>query len=439
MTKKLTSLVLILFLTFMLCATGCAGKSNTDQKKRKIAGNKGFVTKAYAKYFGAPKPIYPNTTYYVVFYPFSDQEPYLAGKVKPVAKETDADKDLPSLAISKLLQDPPLNDPMLTRLFHPETKLIGVRIKNKTAIVNFSKDILDSQVGAWGEQAIIVSLTQTLCQFKDIDKVSLEIEGKNQGIIEGYQIDQFFGHVSLLQQPFKPQDELVVTQDQQDTISMAQRFLNDAAKGAVYKYLSKATKKDVGSQAEFKKETKSDLHKVILADHGSWQSVQVVNAEFDRDKGQITLKGNRTVGTEYRENDQASLMLVRENKQWKIDFTETSEMVPTGSKEDIIIGPADFNRGQLEQIQALVDQGQQLWRRDPYKVIETESPIYGFDKSRDTFTLITKVDSGQLSGTGEALFEAIHKNTTYQIFLIQPIKAGESGIWTITMVKKKTI
>lgn len=439
MKIKLVCLILILSLVFSTIYLGCAKNDHSDTSKPKTVRRKGHVTKAYEEYFGRPNPVYPNTAYYVVFYPYSAQEPFLSGKVKPIAKKMDLRKNLPELAVTKLLQTPPLNESLLIRLINPETRLIGLTVKKGTAVVNFSKEILDSQVGSWGEQAIIASLSHTLSQFENIEKTSLAIEGKSKGTIDGRQIEKFLGHISLLEQPFSPAKELVVTEDQENAFLTLKGFLHDATRDEVYQYLSKATKKDVGTEKEFKEEKKSDLHKVILGNHGSWAAPQIIEAKFEKKQVRITVRGNRIIETENRENDQAIFTLIKENQQWKTDFTETSEIVLSEAKEEIITGPANISRDQLEQIQATVDQGKQSWRLDPQLVVETEAGIFGFDSSKDAFTLIAKIDMGQLSGTGEALFEANHKDSIYQIFLTQPVKSGEKGIWTITMVKKKLI
>ncbi len=439
MKIKLVCPFLILSLAFSTVYLGCANNNHSDTGKPKTAGIKGHVTKAYEEYFGNPKPVYPNTTYYVVFYPYSAQEPFLSGKVKPIAKEAGLRKGLPELAVNKLLQTPPLNETLLIRLINPETRLIGLTVDKGTAMLNFSKEILDSQVGSWGEQAIIASLSHTLSQFENIKKTSIAIEGESKGTIDGRQIEQFLGHISLLDQPFSPEKELVVTEDQENALLTLKGFLHDAARDEVYQYLSKATKKDVGTEKEFKEEKKSDLHKVILSNHGSWVAPQIIETKFEKKQAKITVQGNRIIETENRENDQAIFTLVKENQKWKTDFTETSEIVPSEAQEEIITGPANISRDQLEQIQAIVDQGKQSWRLDPQLVLETEAGIFGFDGSNDAFTLIAKTDMGQLSGIGEALFEANHKNSIYQIFLTQPVKSGEKGIWTISMVKKKII
>ncbi len=437
--NKTRCIAVVLVIVLFTAAAGCTKRDSGKEVSDGIE-HKEQVTKAYRKYFGLPKVVYPNTTYYVVFYPYADHEPFLAGKVKPLAKHTNiGKKDLPRLAVSKLLQSPPLNDPLLTRLFHPATKVIGVTTRKNTCTVDFTRQILQSQSGQWQEQAMIASVTHTLSQFNQIESVAITIEGLDQGLVDDRQIDQFLGHVALQQQPFQPQQDLVLTQDQGDAIILAKQFVHEASQGNVYGYLSLATKKDVGTETEFKQNQKSDLHKVILADHGAWVLPQIINAEFERDKARVQLSGSRTFAGEYREGERSVLNLVKEKKRWKVDFTETSEIIPAETKEDIIIGPADYNSNKLQQLQALVDQGQQPWRLDPQQVAETEGKLYGFVPGKDTFNMVAKVEIGQLSGTGEALFEVNHANIIYQIFLMQPIKAGQSGIWTITMVKKKTI
>jgi|GEM_PF-3303022 len=439
MKPKLSSIMagyiaLILVLAFFL-NSGCAEKSSETGD---MQTEKGYVTDAYLKYFGNPKSTDQENTYYVIFYPYSGSEPFLEGKVKPIAKETDKKVDFPELAVSKLLQDPPLNENQLKQIIAPETEFLGMRIKKNIAEVNFSKQLLSSYTENWADAAIIASLTNTLCQFPLIEGVSFEVEGCTKGEIGGQKIEDFLGHISLSEQPFKPNPELVVTQTQEDAIITVKNFLNDVKKDNVYQYLSKNTQRDVGTEKEFKNEKKTDLRKIILADHGSWIGARITDAKFQKNEARVTITGSRTINGEIRPNDQAELVLLKEKSRWKIDFTEESEVVPPGTtEEEIVTGPAEMNRNQLEQIQAIVDQGQQPWRLDPQAVAQAEGGVFGFNKASDVFTLVTKLDVGQLSGTGEALVEVAHNGTTYQIFLIQPIKPGQGGIWTVSLVRKK--
>jgi len=419
----------------LLIIGGCAKKySNTNEKQ---TGSE-QVTSAYRKYFGNPSQIDRGVTYYVIFYPYSGSEPFLEGKVKPIAKETDQKDDLPELAVSKLLQDPPLNENQLKKVIDPETEFLGMRIRKNTAEVNFNRQLLNSYTKNWADASIIASLTNTLSQFPLINGVSIEIEGRTKGELGGQKIEDFLGHISLSEQPFKPEPELVVTQTQEDAIMTVRNFLKDVNKDKTYQYLSKNTKNDVGTEKDFKNEKKTDLRKIILADHGTWVGARITDAKFQKNEARITVTGSRTINGEVRPNDQAELVLLKEDSKWKIDFTEESEIVPPGiTEEEIVTGPAEMNRNQLEQIQAIVDQGQQSWRLDPQAVAQAEGGVFGFNKASDLFTLVTRQDIGQLSGTGEALVEAGHNGTVYQIFLIQPIKQGQGGIWTIALVRKK--
>ncbi len=100
MKRGVFYLTLSLFFILIEAISGCAQEKSPKVLEEGVPGKKGYITKAYKEYFGTPKPIYPNTTYYVVFYSYSAEEPYLAGKVKPIAKETAKQKDLEEFAVS---------------------------------------------------------------------------------------------------------------------------------------------------------------------------------------------------------------------------------------------------------------------------------------------------------------------------------------------------
>lgn len=97
--------------------------------------------------------------------------------------------------------------------------------------------------------------------------------------------------------------------------------------------------------------------------------------------------------------------------------------------------PLDFNKAQ--EIQTKVDNGHQPWRLDPVQVAIDEGIMLGFDPVRDRFKLVSSTASGEYSGTGEALVEAERAGRIYLIKLIQPVKQGSTGIWTINSVNEK--
>ncbi|MFC7371288.1 GerMN domain-containing protein [Fictibacillus iocasae] len=59
-----------------------------------------------------------------------------------------------------------------------DTEVMGVNIKDGTAVVNFSKEFKDYR--AEDEAKILQAITFTLTQFEDVKNVKLQIEGKNQ-------------------------------------------------------------------------------------------------------------------------------------------------------------------------------------------------------------------------------------------------------------------
>jgi len=89
----------------------------------------------------------------------------------------------------------------------------------------------------------------------------------------------------------------------------------------------------------------------------------------------------------------------------------------------------------LQLIQQEVDKGHQSWKKDPLLVAQTEGLEYGF-QSTDEFILISK-QFAEYAGTWLADVKAKHGDKSYIIQLIQPVKIGEGGIWTINSIRVK--
>jgi len=83
----------------------------------------------------------------------------------------------------------------------------------------------------------------------------------------------------------------------------------------------------------------------------------------------------------------------------------------------------------MQQIQAQVDSGQNIWYLDPVSVSKNQVPnTYGITKD-DKYTLKTKN-----TATGTAIVEVIHDTKVYQVNLTQPVRKGDSGIWAVESV-----
>ncbi|MBU1178392.1 hypothetical protein KJ903_04220 [Patescibacteria group bacterium] len=119
----------------------------------------------------------------------------------------------------------------------------------------------------------------------------------------------------------------------------------------------------------------------------------------------------------------------QEEQSEKDDSSSTSEEIKTGAVE--------HKRSDLEAMQNSVNDGSQAWRLDPYMAALNDGVELGFNQAGDVFTLISKIESGEYSGAGEATVEAKHKDVTYIIQLIQPMDQGSGGIWVINSVAKK--
>jgi len=99
--------------------------------------------------------------------------------------------DLPLSAVEKLISDP-------KSIFPKDTKVLGVTVEKGLATVNFSPEVLNNpEVGADGEELAIESVTDTLTEFPNIDKVAFQVEGGTAGPVMDW-----WGHVGLYEQPF---------------------------------------------------------------------------------------------------------------------------------------------------------------------------------------------------------------------------------------------
>ena len=102
----------------------------------------------------------------------------------------------------------------------------------------------------------------------------------------------------------------------------------------------------------------------------------------------------------------------------------------------VYVGSVELDMEELQQLQAAVDQGHQPWRLDPLEVARDEGEELGFDPANDVYELLSLVEMGEGSGTGEAEVLVIHGEHLYIIHLIQPVRPGLGGIWTINDVRE---
>jgi len=95
----------------------------------------------------------------------------------------------------------------------------------------------------------------------------------------------------------------------------------------------------------------------------------------------------------------------------------------------------EIDLAKMQEIQNLVDQGQQPWRKDPTEVTKAEAPASFEFTALDTYTLKSK-DLVK----GEAVVEVKKvkdsKTYSYEVNLIQPVTKGEGGVWAVSLIKE---
>ncbi len=122
-------------------------------------------------------------------------EMYLVREVHEV-KTPSQHSQLYEAALGELIRGKPQTGGAFTVLPR-ETQIREVSVEDKTATVNFSKEVLHANVGADGEALGIQSIVNTLTEFAEIERIAFEVEG---GLDE--RARDWWGHVGLEQQPF---------------------------------------------------------------------------------------------------------------------------------------------------------------------------------------------------------------------------------------------
>lgn len=85
----------------------------------------------------------------------------------------------------------------------PDTKIIGVKVDNGTATINFDRSVLDFPAPEINQQLVVASVVKTLEQFSEIKQVKFQVEGLEKGTIDGKDVEKFWGDITLKSQPWK--------------------------------------------------------------------------------------------------------------------------------------------------------------------------------------------------------------------------------------------
>ncbi|AZR73404.1 hypothetical protein BBF96_08420 [Anoxybacter fermentans] len=102
-------------------------------------------------------------------------------------------------AVRELIAGP--TKPGLFPTIPPEVELLNIRVKNGLCVVNFNEKLITNHWGgSTGEILTVYSIVNTLCQFPDVERVQI--------LVEGRKVQTLAGHLNL-EESFEANEELV--------------------------------------------------------------------------------------------------------------------------------------------------------------------------------------------------------------------------------------
>ncbi len=122
----------------------------------------------------------------------NNNEMYLVREVHKVEKSAGVAK----AALNELISGNPLTAGAI-KVLPADTKILGIKIENGLATIDFSKEVLKANVGSTGEALGIASIVNTLTEFPTVEQVQFTVDGKAENGMD------WWGHVGLYEQPFK--------------------------------------------------------------------------------------------------------------------------------------------------------------------------------------------------------------------------------------------
>ncbi len=139
------------------------------------------------------EPVPPETMDVAVYYVKStDDNMFLVREVHQVPKS----EGVAAAALNELINGTPQTSGAF-KVLPADTRVLGIKIEQGVATIDFSPEVLHANVGASGEALGISSIVNTLTEFPTIEEVQFTVEGQVDKAID------WWGHVGLHDQPFK--------------------------------------------------------------------------------------------------------------------------------------------------------------------------------------------------------------------------------------------
>jgi len=148
----------------------------------------------------------PKVDVSIYFANYSDNQEYLEPEIRKVSRDSDFYKSI----IEELIKGP--SDKELYPTIPSDTKVNSVTVKEGLAIVDFSKEIITNVEeiphSSTTETLAIYSIVDTLTNLDEITKVKITVEGKDSGLIDGFYIEDFWGHIGIYE-TFSRNEEII--------------------------------------------------------------------------------------------------------------------------------------------------------------------------------------------------------------------------------------
>ena len=152
----------------------------------------------------------PKTPVKLYFAAYEDDKAYLQEEIRDIAGNGILYKNI----VKELINGP--RSGQLYPTLPPDAIVNSVTVENGLAVVDFSKEMLISTDkiphSSTTENLAIFSIVDTLTEFKEILKVRITIEGKQNGKIDGLYIEDFWGHIGIYED-FERNEQIIELQD----------------------------------------------------------------------------------------------------------------------------------------------------------------------------------------------------------------------------------
>lgn len=186
-TLRLAAVIFTLALVLISLTSGCAKKAETPSEKP--SGKPGDTTTP-----SAPVTQEPEKMKVIVYYVKArGNEMWMVKEAHDVTKTTAVAR----AALEELISGEPRTEGAF-RVLPAGTKILGITVKDGLCTVNFSREVLNANVGAQAEAYGIKTIVNTLTEFPTIKKVQFLVEGTLDE-----EARDWWGHVGLYDQPFE--------------------------------------------------------------------------------------------------------------------------------------------------------------------------------------------------------------------------------------------